>query len=157
MTNQPKHSASGLASLRRWPTILGIATLVAFVGSMLVFNIKPWGPWVVLALLAGWTLLIALSSAAQDQRDRAAGRLPDLALQKPSKLARGLQALFFLSSLGCFAYAQWLLHQGAARDISKPYSDAALLLLLLFWVVGLTADAVISWLSRRRSRSSEPL
>lgn len=155
MANQLDKAASGLASLRRWPTILGIATLVAFVGSMLVFNIKPWGPWVVIALLAGWTLLIALSSATQDRRDRAAGRVPDLALQKPSKFARGLQVAFFLSYLGCSAYGLWLRHQGA-RDLSRLYLDTALALLLLSWVVGVTTEAVISWLARRRSRSSEP-
>ncbi len=137
--------------------ILGIATMVAFVGSMVVIDIKPLGPWVALALLGSWTLLAFWSSASQDRQDRAAGRIPDPTLQKRSKLARVIQVPFFLSSLGCFAYAQWLIQKGAPRDVSQPYSDAALMLLLIFWIVGLTTESIISWVSRRQIRTSKPL
>ena len=137
--------------------VLGIATVVAIGGSMLVFNIEPWGPWAALALLGGWVVLIALSNASQDRRDRAAGRVPDTASRKPSRLVTLLQAPLIVSSLACFAYAQWLEHQGAPRDVSQPYSDGAMALLLLFSVVGLTAQAIISWVARHRAQQSKPL
>ena len=66
-----------------------------------------------------------------------------------------LQAPFILSSLACFGYAQWLQQQGAPRDVSQPYSDGAMMLLLLFWVVGILAQAIISWMARRRSEQSK--
>jgi hypothetical protein len=156
MGNDSRSAISDLLGLGRWPMILGLATLVAFGGSMLVLSVNPWGTWIVLALLGGWILIVALSGVAQDRRDKLAGRVPDPAIRKRSKLARVFLAPFLLSALGCYAYAQWLIHQGAPRDVSRTYSDSAFLLLLLSWVVSLVSDTIISWASRRRSQTPKP-
>ena len=151
MENRPRNTNLGPFGLGRWPTILGIVTMATFVGSMIVFDIKPWGPWVAIALLSGWTFAVALSCASQDRLDKAAGRVPDRAPKKTSRLAQIVQALFLLGSLVCFAYGQWLRYQGEPHEISQPYSDAALLLLVLSSVVSMATEAIMHRWSRRQS------
>ena len=130
--------------------ILGIATMVAFVGSLAVADIKPWGTWVVVGLLGSWTVLALLSALYQDRRDRAAGRIAEQ-VEQTSEIARVLQAPFFLVALGCFGYAMWLEHEGAPLEVRQPFSSLAWLLMLVGWLVRLATETISFWLERRKS------
>jgi hypothetical protein len=147
MEHRASHTPDGLG---RWPLIFGIGTVLAFGGSMLLVNFKPWGLWLAAVMLGGWAVMALLSSHAQDRLDRAAGGVLDRARQVRSKLTRALQAPLFLGAIVSFGYAQWLTAQGAPDGVSKPYADGAMFLSALGWIVALAVEPVARWWSNRQ-------
>lgn len=130
--------------------IMGIATMVAFVGSMAVAGFKPWGPWVAAGLLAGWIALAFLHGRDQDRRDQASGGIIRRK-RDSSTLAQAVRLPCFLLASASFGYAKWLEHLGAPRELSEPWSDAAFPLLMLGSFVGLVIETVELWRARRTS------
>lgn len=134
-----------------------IATVGAFGGALAIYGVKPWGPSAAIALVASWAVFLFVIALLQDRRDRLAGRIPDVAQRSSSRLARAVQGVFLLGGLACFGYANWLERHGITREVSQPWADGGLLLLPLGMFSGWAIDAVMSWVSRLRSRTSKPV